>query len=285
MYTGHGFADWGMGDVDVIVRSSVAGASAYSVRPRDNDSRWRRRSIIRDVMTTSKVPNLLELKGRYYLIGSIREDIKVHYWQSDEPEGPYGNFFDNVLLPQGNYAARVCRAGERFLLWNFYFKSVNTKSTGNMLPPPKELVVTGNGQLKLKSFAGFDGMVNGQHTCDELTPLRIFGRHPSAKQTAGDSRAWFGCESAFEIFLLRGRYSNFRMRCTVEMVGTGKWGFVIHLSENTDGYFVSLDLIKGLVQLRAWGERPDGGIEGAFRYKPLRPISSEAKEPRLMTWS
>jgi beta-fructofuranosidase len=54
------------------------------------------------------------------------------------------------------------------------------------------------------------------------------------------------------------------------MEGTGKWGFVIHLNENTDGYFISMDLIKGLVQCRAWGERPDGGIEGAFRYEPLQ---------------
>jgi beta-fructofuranosidase len=217
-----------------------------------------------------EVPNLLELDGRYYLIGSIREDVKVHYWQSDNPEGPYGNFFDNVLLPQGNYAARICRDGERVLLWNFYFKSVDSKSTGNMLPPPKELFVTDNGQLKLRSFSGFDSVVKGEHTCDELTPLRIFGQHPSSQQTAGDSRAWFGCENAFEIFLLCGRYTNFRMRCTVEMEGTGKWGFVIHLNENTDGYFISMDLIKGLVQCRAWGERPDGGIEGAFRYEPLQ---------------
>jgi beta-fructofuranosidase len=217
-----------------------------------------------------EVPNLLEINGRFYLIGSIREDAKVHYWHGDKPEGPYGNFFDNVLLPQGNYAARICRDGERFLLWNFYFKSVHSKSTGNMLPPPKEVVVTDDGQLKLKSFGGFDGVVRDGHNFDELTPLRILGRHPSAEQSVGDSHSWFGCENAFEIFLLPGRYRNFRMRCTLEMQGTGKWGFVLHLSENTDGYFISLDLFKGLVQLRAWGERPDGGIEGAFRYEPLQ---------------
>jgi beta-fructofuranosidase len=62
-----------------------------------------------------EVPNVIKLNNRYYLIGSIREDVKVHYWYADKFEGPYRNFHDNVLLPQGNYAARVSRDGDRYL--------------------------------------------------------------------------------------------------------------------------------------------------------------------------
>ena len=46
-----------------------------------------------------EVPNLFHLGGRYYLLGSIREDTKVHYWYANTLTGPYENYFDNVLLP------------------------------------------------------------------------------------------------------------------------------------------------------------------------------------------
>ena len=70
-----------------------------------------------------EVPNLFELDGRYYLIGSIREDTKIHYWYADDLHGPYENVYDNVLMPTGIYAARICRHPERLLLFNFYAKA------------------------------------------------------------------------------------------------------------------------------------------------------------------
>ena len=30
-----------------------------------------------------EVPNLFRLDDRYYLMGSIREDTKIHYWYAD----------------------------------------------------------------------------------------------------------------------------------------------------------------------------------------------------------
>ncbi len=91
---------------------------------------------------------LVALNGRWYLIGSIREDVKIHYWHADQPEGPYGNYSDNVLLPAGNYAGRVCDEGERQTLWNFFYVPSRIKGTGNMLPPPKELVADEQGHLR-----------------------------------------------------------------------------------------------------------------------------------------
>ena len=64
--------------------------------------------------------NLFRLDDKVYLIGSIREDTKIHYWYADDIGGPFMNFADNVLLPKGNYAARVCKVGDRWLLFNFF---------------------------------------------------------------------------------------------------------------------------------------------------------------------
>ena len=35
------------------------------------------------------MPGLFKLDGRYFLLGSIREDVKVRYWYSDTLMGPY----------------------------------------------------------------------------------------------------------------------------------------------------------------------------------------------------
>lgn len=207
---------------------------------------------------------------RYYLIGSVREDVKVHYWHSESLRGRYQNFFDNVLLPQGNYAARVCRDNGRYLIWNFFFRERRSDGAGNMLPPPKELVRNDRGELKLRSFYGFDAEVRGTHGVDALTPLRLLTDNPSASGSVRDLSCWFGCDSAFEAFLLRGHYDCFRLRGTLEMEGSGKCGLLLRLDDDANGYFLSLDLFKGLAQIRAWGAVPGGETEHAFRYDQLQ---------------
>jgi beta-fructofuranosidase len=221
-----------------------------------------------------EVPTLISIGGRWYIIGSFREDIKVHYWHAGRPEGPYGNFSDNVLLPAGNYAARVCDEGNYLTVWNFFYIASRVKGTGNMLPPPKELIADSNGELRLRSYRGFDRMVIRHRSGDELVGLHALNNNPGAVVSKHGTACRFGCETAFEIFLLPGIYRNFRLRGTIEMEGRGKCGLVLRLNEESDGYFVSLELVKGLAQIRAWGNNPGGNIEEAFIYRPT--ISSPA---------
>jgi beta-fructofuranosidase len=217
-----------------------------------------------------EVPGLFRLGRRWYLIGSIREDIKVHYWYADRPEGPYHTSFDNVLLPRGNYAARVCNEGDRYTLWNFYYLASKIKGTGNMLPPPKELFAAPDGQLKLRSFSGFDRKVTNTIRGRELRQFDVTHFNPAARQVERGPASWLVCETSREIFLLPDPERNFRLRATFELDGQGKCGVVLRMSEETDGYFISLDLFKGLVQARASGRNPDGGLEDAFIFKPLQ---------------
>lgn len=216
-----------------------------------------------------EVPALISMRERWYVIGSIREDIKVHYWHSDRPEGPYGNYSDNVLLPAGNYAARVCYEPDRVTLWNFFFVPSQIKGVGNMLPPPKELVVEDDGQLALRSFGGFDAKVTGAREVDGVVPLAENG-HGSVSGSSARRTCTFGSEAGFEIFVAPGRFRNFRLRGSMEMEGRGKAGLVLRLSDDQDGYYVSLEFRKGLAQIRAWGNNPGGGIEEAFIYRQLQ---------------
>ena len=98
-----------------------------------------------------------------------------------QPEGPYGNYADNVLLPAGNYAGRVCDEGERQTLWNFFYVPSRIKGTGNMLPSPRRLG-GGRQNLRLESYHGFDRTVTQKRVvkeycpwaCSATTPLHIF---------------------------------------------------------------------------------------------------------------
>lgn len=216
-----------------------------------------------------EVPNVVKLNNRYYLIGSIREDVKVHYWYADQFKGPYRNFADNVLLPQGNYAARVSHEADRHLVWNFFYKGLTTKGD-HLLAPPKELVADENGELHLKSYSGFDKLVASSLSPPELEPMQPLFNNPNAGQQIESTTCWFSCDSGFEAFLLQGDYRHFILSGELNLEGRGKCGLVLRLNDAGDGYYLSLDLFKGIAQIRAWGHNLDGGIEEAFTYNQLQ---------------
>ena len=213
-----------------------------------------------------EVPNLIRIDGCYYLIASIREDVKVHYWYADTLTGPYRNYFDNVLMPQGNYAARVSEEDGRHLVWNFFFKGLTTQGS-HLMAPPKELVADDGGHLRLKTFSGFNDLVAERYRPTELMPLFD---NPHGTGKAESATCWIGCESGFEAFLLRGEYRDFMLSGSLNLEGEGKCGLVFRLDGHGDGYYLSLDLFKGIAQIRGWGRRPDGGFEEAFDYEQLQ---------------
>lgn len=216
-----------------------------------------------------EVPNLLRVQGKYYLIASIREDVKVHYWYSEDFEGPYKNFYDNVLLPQGNYAARICWDEDRYLVWNFFYKGLTTNGD-HLMAPPKELSVDKNGELRLKTYAGFKDIISNTLTGQKLTPLDPLFNNPYGFQRSVGPSATMGCDSGFEAFLLKGNYTDFILSGDLNLLGHGKCGIVFRTNEEGDGYYLSLDFYKGVAQIRAWKHKPDGAIEEAFYYKQLQ---------------
>lgn len=224
-----------------------------------------------------EVPNLLRIEDKYYLIGSIREDVKVHYWYSEELKGPYKNFYDNVLMPQGNYAARICRDEDKYLIWNFFYKGLTTGGE-HLMAPPKELSVDAKGELRLKTYSGFNDIISNILTTNHLTPFDSLLNNPYGLQKSIGPSAVIGCDSGFEAYLLKGEYSDFVLSGDINLLGHGKCGLVFRLNDVGDGYYVSLDFFKGVAQIRAWKHRPDGAIEEAFHYKQLQQSFFAPKE-------
>jgi beta-fructofuranosidase len=217
-----------------------------------------------------EVPGVFELDGCYYLIGSIREDIKVHYWYADDFGGPYRNLSDNVLLPQGNYAARVSKDPHTgvALVWNFFYTE-RTDGTERLLPPPKELYASDRGSLHLRSFRGFDERVTRTVSAAELTPLEPLLRFA---ETSPEDRqlSRLTSDSGFEAFLVPGSWRDYRLSGSIHSEADGKFGFVMHLQEGGDGYYISLDPTKGVTQIRYWAANDEGGIDQGFHYDQLQ---------------
>ena len=68
-----------------------------------------------------------------------------------------------------------------------------------------------------------------------------------------------------------GPISDFRLDCHLSIDGQGKCGFVFRLDEDShDGYYLSLDLLKGLAQLRSWGTAHELQGEHMMSFKTLQ---------------
>jgi beta-fructofuranosidase len=62
--------------------------------------------------------------------------------------------------------------------------------------------------------------------------------------------------SGYEIFYFDQPSDNFIWEGRIRNTGLGKFGLVAHIDQESNGYFISFDLIEGLIQLRSWGYNP-----------------------------
>lgn len=114
-------------------------------------------------------PCTFELNGKHYLLASIREDIKVRYWFANDFLDEYHCFHNNVLLPQGNYAARILQDEDHTLVYTFFYTKGSINSL-RILPPPKELDTDDRGRLKLRSYYRWSKMIIRTIQQTELNP-------------------------------------------------------------------------------------------------------------------
>ncbi len=218
-----------------------------------------------------EVPNLIYVDEDHYLIGSIREDAKIRYWHTDKIGSRWQSYYDNVLLPQGNYAGRVCRDEQGWLLWNFYSMDLSDRTAENLMPPPKRLVKNDEGLLRAVTFEGIADYVREPVDARCIHGL-IEDIGPQVQQCRVDGgHLDLACESGFQAFVFDDALDHFRFQATLTMKGLGKCGLVFRLDpESRDGYYLSLDLLKCVVQLRAWGTGEDGSGEHMMQFRSLQ---------------
>ncbi|WP_146402468.1 glycosyl hydrolase [Pseudobythopirellula maris] len=217
-----------------------------------------------------EVPNLLKIEGEYYLIGSLREDAKIRYWHTDRIGSPWRSYHDNVLLAQGNYAGRICQDEHGWLMWNFFTLGGPDRTTHNMMPPPKRLVRTEGGLLRANTFEGLDRWVGERVETRCVRPLRQDASTDEHCSVDGNELD-LSCEAGFQAFVFDGVMSSARLRAKIDLEGLGKCGLVFRVDPEThDGYYLSLDLLKGVAQLRAWRTGPPGSGEHMMQFQALQ---------------
>jgi len=232
-------------------------------------------------------PSLVKLEDEYYLIASIREDRKVRYWTSMELKGAYRSFYDNVLMPQGNFAARPVFIDGRLLVYTFYFLN-NDASDKRALVPPREICRDKNGMLYLKSYHGWDTMRKRTISQSEFAEFEPFLDNPSAITDVDEDIHYFSTSSGYEFFMLPVTEYDFIWDGVLQLDLPGKLGLIFHLDETGSGYFLSLDFFNGFAQLRAWGVQEDSPFND-YVFQTIQsnqfPVNEERKHSfRLISY-
>jgi beta-fructofuranosidase len=213
-------------------------------------------------------PCVFKLDGNYYLIGSIREDVKVRYWFSDQLMGEYHCFHSDVLLPQGNYAARVVKDNGHFLIYNFYYTD-NQVNSKRVLPPPKQLVTDDRGRLALVSFYRWEKMVEYELLQNNFPEARVFfGNHTASLEIERD-RWNMRSRSGYELFYFQSPSTSFIWEGTIALVGLGKCGLLCDMDDQGNGYFIPFDVVNGVVKIRTWGSNPEN-VKQDFIFSDLQ---------------
>ncbi len=216
-----------------------------------------------------EVPNLIRIDGHYYLIGSMREDAKIRYWHSTEMLSGWRSYHDNVLMPQGNYAGRVCRDEGGWLLWCFFAMNRQDRTADNMMPPPKRLKRDPSGLLYLETF---EQLLEYQGDEIDTRCVRSLKPHVSGDHCRADPHRWaISSDFGFQAFVFEEELENFRLGCRLKLQGLGKCGLLFRVDpQSHDGYYLSLDLLKGVAQLRAWGTDPERDAEHMMNFNTLQ---------------
>ena len=200
-------------------------------------------------------PCVFELNGRFYIIGSIREDIKVRYWFSPDFFGEYHSFHSDIILPQGNYAARIVQDGEHLLIYNFFYAYGKIDAL-RVLPPPKQLDTDKDGRLILKTYYRWDEMVTKTMRQKDFASVKHLFSNPTASSQIQNEKWTCASGSGYEVFSFPKPSQSFIWEGTLTVEGMGKLGLVSDMDDEGNGYFISFDVVNGVLRIRGWGFNP-----------------------------
>ena len=232
-------------------------------------------------------PCLVQLGGSFYLIGSIREDVEVHYWWSETLNGEYRAFRNNILLPPGNYAARIMRDGDRVLLYAFYLAGSKVETGNRSLPPPKELRRRLDGRLELVSFHRWEEKILKTQPMP-LDGFRPWLGNPTAGQEAAGEALGFKSRSGFEVFTTAVEAGAWIWEGVWQTRQQGRCGLVFGLDDQLNGFFVFLDTERGRARIQVWGALPERVFQN-YIFENLQtgeftPVDDRRHTFRLIRW-
>ena len=221
-------------------------------------------------------PCAIKIDGTYYIIGSIREDLKIRYWFSDKFKGDYASHNSNVLLPKGNYAGRIVKYKDHLLVYSFYF-SGNDVDTFRIITPPKELKKDKEGKLVLKSFYKWKEKVITLVPQTNFDKTETLLNNPTSTIIETSAERIVSTKSGYEVFGCKNPFQNFIWEGELILYSLGKCGLVFNADNNANGYYISFDFLNGFVQIRQWGHNSKD-VTNNFIFKNLQINQFEHSE-------
>jgi len=193
--------------------------------------------------------------------------------------GEYHSFHADVILPQGNYAARIEQDGEHLLIYNFFY--VGKIDALRVLPPPKQLDTDARGRLLLKSYYRWDMMAVKTILQKNIIDVFSLFNNPTASFEIQDDKWICSSRSGYEIFCFKKPAQNYIWEGLLTVEGMGKLGLVTEMDKDGYGYFISFDVMNGFVQIRSWGFNPQN-VKQNFIFSDIQSgffTPPKAKEP------
>ncbi len=192
-------------------------------------------------------PQVYEINGSYYLIGSIMEDLSQRYWRADRLEGPYSVAGGtNLLMPERtHYAGRITRFQGRdvFACWTFTTEDgpspfglrVTPGAVIKYVPAVLDVRTDTEGRLTLHSPAAWDRYRNdcGKPLFSERAK-RLYS-NPYAS-TGGRT---LSSPSGMELLAAGEIHSHFTLDCRLRISGY-RAGLAFYADEEGCAYLVEL---------------------------------------------
>jgi beta-fructofuranosidase len=200
-----------------------------------------------------EVPVLLKLHGRYYLFGSIIETSCCHYRMAGRFRGPYYTPPNDRILPEGNYANRVCMWKGTYLMFHWLETNPDwdkTISRYRKLAPPKEIIVENDGTLSLKPFEGWSSKYIEPRVCLPPKSFLKKGKSINGRWEANEEGIKYQSTNSMSMFLLGQEEENFILDVTVRIEQGIAAGIVFRADHSSDeAMFLRLSLVENEIQL------------------------------------
>ena len=213
-------------------------------------------------------PCSVKINDTYFLIGSIRENLKIKYWYADKFKGEYISHNNNILLPKGNYAGRVVKHLEYLLIYSFYFSGDNVHAF-RIITPPKQLIIDTKGQLALISFYKWKEKVTRSVYQKKFSKIETLLHNPTSTTIETSSEIVVSTKSGYEVFGCKNPFKSFIWEGELILYCLGKCGLVFNSDCNGNGYYISFDFLNGFVKIRQWGHN-DKDVTNNFVFKNLQ---------------
>lgn len=203
-------------------------------------------------------PQLFRIGERWYLIASVLDDRSQRYWIADDPRGPWRTPPTDRLAPQGHYAARLLRRGDRvaLLCWHDAADAAPGRTAKRAILSPLAVEAADDGRLVCTAWPEWRRYEQGGPQAVTPSTQGAFG-HPEARASTQGGGLEGAADAGAEAWELAQPPGGYRFECRLALAAA-RGGIACGVAGGC-GVFVQLEPAEHRIRLVARREarRPD----------------------------